>query len=81
MDYTEAFNTGSIQLEPRLQEYLRRKTFNRENDITPGIPVEQEFGVTKEDIKLISDDIDIQKYLLHITYIDMSIIKKKIKII
>tara|TARA_B110000908_G_C10253781_1_gene453938 strand:- start:611 stop:1144 length:534 start_codon:yes stop_codon:yes gene_type:complete len=37
--------------------------------------------LNQEDIKLISDDIDIQKYLLHITYIDMSIIKKKIKII
>jgi hypothetical protein len=53
MDYTEAFNIGTIQLEPRLQEYVRRKKFNRENDITPNIPEEQEFGITKADIRLI----------------------------
>ena len=35
----------------------------------------------QEDIEIISDDIDIKEYIIHITYIDMSIIKKKIKII
>src|SRR5437867_4424955 len=41
MDIDAAFNTNSIQLEPRLQEYLRRKRFNEENDIEPPIPEKQ----------------------------------------
>lgn len=53
VDYDRAFSTSNIQLEPRLQEYLNRKTFNRENDIRPDIPEEQEFSITKEDRKII----------------------------
>lgn len=53
MDYEDAFNIGSIQLEPRLQEYLRRKRFNEENDIEPPIPEEKEFCVTSHDLKII----------------------------
>ena len=53
MDFEQAFSTSNIQLEPRLREYLNRKTFNRENDIRPDIPEEQEFSITKEDRKII----------------------------
>ena len=53
MNYEEAFNIGSIQLEPRLQEYIRRKRFNEENDIDPPIPEEKEFGITPYDLKVI----------------------------
>jgi hypothetical protein len=53
MDYEDAFNIGSIQLEPRLQEYLRRKRFNEENDIEPPVPEEKEFCVTPYDLKII----------------------------
>ena len=53
MDYEDAFNIGSIQLEPRLQEYMRRKRFNEENDIEPNIPEEKEFCVTDHDLKII----------------------------
>jgi hypothetical protein len=53
MDYEDAFNIGSIQLEPRLQEYIRRKKFNEENDIEPPITEEREFCITPHDIKII----------------------------
>lgn len=53
MNYEDAFNIGSIQLEPRLQEYMRRKKFNEENDIEPPIPEEKEFCVTAHDLKII----------------------------
>ncbi|VBB18277.1 hypothetical protein YASMINEVIRUS_740 [Yasminevirus sp. GU-2018] len=53
MDYDDAFNIGSIQLEPRLQEYLRRKRFNEENDIEPPISEEKEFCITPHDLKII----------------------------
>lgn len=52
MDFEEAFNIRHINLEPRLQEYMRRKKFNQENDITPDIPEEQEFCITKDDKKM-----------------------------
>lgn len=53
MDYNDAFNIGTIQLEPRLQEYLRRKRFNQENDIEPPISEEKEFCITQYDLDLI----------------------------
>lgn len=53
MDYEDAFNIGSIQLEPRLQEYMRRRKFNEENDIEPAIPEEKEFCITPYDLKII----------------------------
>jgi hypothetical protein len=53
MDFEQAFNIDSIQLEPRLQEYIRRKKFNEENDIEPQIPEEQEFCITPHDLKII----------------------------
>jgi len=53
MNYDDAFDIGSIQLEPRLQEYLRTKKFNMENDIEPQIPEEQEFNITPFDLKII----------------------------
>ena len=53
MDYNKAFNVGSIQLEPRLQEYIRRKRFNEENDIEPPIPEEKEFDISSHDLKVI----------------------------
>ena len=54
MNLDEAYDVRTIQLEPRLQEYIRRKKFNEENDIVPTISVEQEFGITDFDIKMIN---------------------------
>src|SRR5277367_5573557 len=53
MNYEDAFDIGSIQLEPRLQEYLKRKKFNEENDIEPPIPEEKEFCITPHDLNII----------------------------
>jgi hypothetical protein len=53
MDLSEAYNNKTIYLEPRLQEYVRRKRFNRENNITPDIPEEHEFRITKNDRRTI----------------------------
>jgi hypothetical protein len=53
MDIEDAYDERLIQLEPRLQEYIRRKNFNEENDIEPSIPVEQEFCITPYDLKVI----------------------------
>lgn len=53
MDYEDAFNISTIQLEPRLQEYMRRKTFNEENDIEPPISEEKEFCITHHDLRMI----------------------------
>src|SRR5579872_1914436 len=52
-NYEDAFNIGTISLEPRLQEYLRRKKFNEENDIEPPISEEKEFCITPHDIRII----------------------------
>lgn len=63
--------SGGIMLEPRLQEYLKRKEFFRKNNIRPDIPLEKEFQITKDDIKNIrkmmkgkTDIYDQQKYPL-----------------
>lgn len=53
MDFEKAFDIRSIQLEPRLQEYIRKKKFNKENNIMPEIPEEQEFCITKQDLQII----------------------------
>lgn len=53
MDLNEAYNETTMYLEPRLQEYIRRKRFNKENNITPNIPEEKEFCITSYDKKII----------------------------
>ena len=53
MDLTQAFNPDTIQLEPRLQEYMRRKKFNNQNSIRADIREEQEFAITPDDMKMI----------------------------
>ena len=53
MDYSDAFNISSIQLEPRLQEYVMRRKFNKDNNIEPSIPEEKEFCITPHDLKII----------------------------
>lgn len=44
---------GNIMLEPRLQEYLRKKRFSKLNNITPCVTLEQEFLITKYDKKML----------------------------
>ncbi len=44
---------AEISLEPRLQEYMSRKKYYKDNDITPSIPLEKEFQITSLDIQVI----------------------------
>jgi hypothetical protein len=47
----EDFRCGGIMLEPRLQEYLKKKKMYHEQNILPVISIEQEFSITPEDKK------------------------------
>jgi hypothetical protein len=44
---------GNIMLEPRLQEYLKKKRFLKQNTIEPCISPEKEFQITSDDIRLL----------------------------
>lgn len=52
-DFDKTFEINSIQLEPRLQEYLKRKKFNNTYGIDPDVSEEKEFGITNDDLKII----------------------------
>ena len=45
--------SGDIMLEPRLQEYLKKKKYYKDNSIEPCISLEKEFLITSFDIKLL----------------------------
>ena len=46
------FNCGEgIMLEPRLQEYLRKRKHYKENGVEPSVPLKKEFQITEEDMK------------------------------
>lgn len=45
--------SGDIMLEPRLQEYLKKKKFYKENTIDPCISPEQEFQITSFDKRIL----------------------------
>jgi hypothetical protein len=44
---------GGIMLEPRLQEYLKKKKYYKENNITPCVSLESEFMITNVDVKVL----------------------------
>lgn len=46
---------GNIMLEPRLQEYIRKKKYYKENNIQPVIRLEKEFSITEHDKKVIKN--------------------------
>ena len=46
---------GNIMLEPRLQEYLKKKIYYKENNIEPCIPLEHEFQITNIDKNILRD--------------------------
>ena len=48
---------GNIMLEPRLQEYLKKRKFYKDNDIEPCISPEKEYQITSTDLKI------LRKYL------------------
>jgi len=44
---------GNIMLEPRLQEYIKMKKFNKENNIQSCVSLEKTYQITNKDKKLI----------------------------
>jgi len=46
---------GNIMLEPRLQEYLKKKIMYKNSNITPCITPEQEFQITNLDKRILRD--------------------------
>lgn len=45
-----SFNNCLMYLEPRLQEYIKKKEYFTKNHIKPSISLEQEYGITKIDM-------------------------------
>ena len=65
-NYAEpSFDNYQISLEPRLQEYMNKKKYYKENNIETETNLEQEFQITNEDKKVIRSflkgDTDIYK--------------------
>lgn len=66
--YNSASHIDNIMLEPRLQEYMTRKKYYRENNINPNVPLEKEFRITQQDIRLINSYLDGKKNLYNNKY-------------
>lgn len=46
-------NNSQLVLEPRLEEYMKMRKMHKENGIKPKIPLEEQYKVTKNDVKTI----------------------------
>ncbi len=44
---------GNIMLEPRLQEYIKKRKYYKSNNIEPTVPLEKEFSISNTDKKLL----------------------------
>lgn len=53
--------SGDVMLEPRLQEYLKKKYFYRKNDVDPCIAPELEYQITPFDKKIIKSFLSGKK--------------------
>lgn len=49
----QALDCNQLSLEPRLQEYIRKRKFYAENNIQVEVPIEKEFQITNNDLKII----------------------------
>jgi hypothetical protein len=71
---------NDIQLEPRLQEYLKKKQFYRSNDIQAVVPLETEFGITSEDKRrlkaYLKGDNDIYNHKTQERFMDEALVTK-----
>jgi hypothetical protein len=54
-------NSNFFGLEPRLIEYLKRKSFYEEHDVVPPVPLEKQLAITKKDIEQIQSFQNKQK--------------------
>lgn len=65
---------NGIYLEPRLQEYLKKKMYYKKNKINPGIPLEREFNISSEDVRRLkafrSGDKDIYNHKKQDNFLD-----------
>ena len=48
-------NENCMQLEPRLIEYINKKIYYKKHNINTDMPIETQYMITKEDLKLIKD--------------------------
>lgn len=62
--------SGDVMLEPRLQEYLKKKTFYRKNAIDPCIAPELEYQITPFDKKIIKSFLSGKKDIHDPKYYD-----------
>jgi hypothetical protein len=46
---------GNIMLEPRLQEYIKKKKYYKENNIDPCISLEDQYQITNRDKRMLRD--------------------------
>lgn len=47
-------NCNQLSLEPRLQEYIKKKKLYRDNNVEADVPLEKTYQITKDDIKIIT---------------------------
>lgn len=62
--------SGDVMLEPRLQEYLKKKTFYRKNNIEPCISPELEYQITPFDKKILKSFLSGKKDVHNSKYYD-----------
>jgi hypothetical protein len=64
-DDTNLKCSGDIMLEPRLQEYMKKRKYYKENGIQPSVPLEREFSISNNDKRLLraflSGDTNVYK--------------------
>jgi hypothetical protein len=76
-------NHTNIKIDPRLYEYIEKKKFNTKHNVSPDIPLEKQYQITKDDMKVIRDYMQNntntnQDYRQnHNNYSDMIEIKKQ----
>ena len=51
----------TITLEPRLQEYLKKKKYCEKNNIEVQVPLEMTYCITQDDTKELKDLIGVNK--------------------
>jgi hypothetical protein len=46
-------NNSNPSIEPRLSEYIKKKKFFEENNVSPTVPLEKQYMITSCDLKKI----------------------------
>lgn len=56
--YSKSNTIDNLSLEPRLQEYIKKKKYYVDNHIYPDIPIEREYSISPNDITIIKKYIN-----------------------